>query len=1035
MPLSISKALSIEREERGIVFLLLTQSVFLGIFAGALDVGANALFLDVYSADQMPRAFMFSGAVGIVFTSVYTYLQKRLPFKLFTVLNLLVAILLTAALRIGYGLSDDPGLTFALLVLMGPLIIISMLGFWGTAGRYFSLREGKRLFGIIDTGSIVGMILAFYAVPVLVRFDFNVYDTLLIGLVSLLFALVFQLVVLRRFAFTARQTISRERSRRTGFFSLFRKRYTSLMAFFVVLSVICAFFIHYSFMWATEANYDNNRELTSFLGAFFGTMMIFTVIIKSTLYGWLMKNYGLRITLLISPALLLILTVVASLVGGVFGYAAEAAGFTLFFLIIALSKLFNKSLKDAIESPSMKILYQSLDSGERFDVQARIDGVVNEVTAFTSGLLMAGLLLLSFVNVIHFSYILIALLIVWVILGYLLYKSYRNTLNDTLASARATIIEEEQSELTTAPSLPGSPMFVEIIRLDPYFYHFVTDKTLEDILRIPSPGMQKSAWKFISGTLYPCKKEMADEVYNATTDQELREIIERYRMRLKRTGKTPEKAFATGDRAMILSALLQIVEDRDTSRVPHIIALLRDRDYVLRSAAIEAAGRLGVKELGTYLVDYLGHPLLYAVTWSSLVQIGEVILENLENAFHKTGTDTMVQLRIIRAMIAIGGSKANQYLFSKIDFHQREIREAAIQGLYINDFMPGEKERLVLHSVIYDVTVAGANNIAAEYVTREKDPGSSLHKAILEEQARTGHLLFTLLSITYDRNAVEHVQKSIEDTENEGAGFALELLNLIVEDELFAYLEPYFDDLSVPEKVRRLQNEMPVEIPSYESLLIDLLNRDGLYTGGYLRLCTIEAIRLDEGSDAGRYLAAQVFNPDRVISSSAAEVLFLKDKTLYEEVNGRIRIYHGDVTPDDQAKESICGNEMIGIVESLHTWETFGSLDRDLLLKLVNVLRPVGENDPHDPALVSLIRNPDAGSRKLREGIVINITDHPSVLEQIDYLASEPGFILLQAEREEFRRLLFDIPELLEACTRLFNDQETATFINTKVTR
>ena len=67
-------------------------------------------------------------------------------------------------------------------------------------------------------------------------------------------------------------------------------------------------------------------------------------------------------------------------------------------MIISLSKLFNKSLKDAIESPSMKILYQSLDSGERYDIQARIDGIVNELTAFTAGLLMAGLLMISFVK-------------------------------------------------------------------------------------------------------------------------------------------------------------------------------------------------------------------------------------------------------------------------------------------------------------------------------------------------------------------------------------------------------------------------------------------------------------------------------------------------------------------------------------------------------------------------------------------------------------------------------------------------------------
>jgi hypothetical protein len=519
MAFNISKALNIEKDERSVVYLLLVQSVFLGIFAGALDVGANSLFLEAYGANLMPRAFMISGAVGIIFTSVYTFLQKRIHFRLFTILNLLIAILLTALLRLGYSLTEDPRVTFALLVFMGPVIIISMLGFWGTAGRYFTLREGKRLFGIIDTGSIVGMILAFYAVPVLVSFNFKVYDTLLIGLVSLVLAMVFQLVVLRKHKLTELPVSRDERKSSPGFFNIFRKRYTSMMAFFVVLSVITGFFIHYSFMWATEANYSDNRELTGFLGAFFGTMMIFTVAIKSTLYGWLMKNYGLRVTLLISPALLLILTVLASVVGGFFGYTAEAASFTFFFLIIALSKLFNKSLKDAIESPSMKILYQSLDSSERFDVQAKIDGIVNELTAFSAGLIMAGLLLISFVDVIHFSYILIFLLILWVYLGFSLYKSYRKTLNDSLAMARSTASTADNQKAATSVDVSAAPMYSDMMKLDPYFYYTTPQETINDLLTENDQGRQKISWDVISGTLFNSSLEFTKKVINQTTDK------------------------------------------------------------------------------------------------------------------------------------------------------------------------------------------------------------------------------------------------------------------------------------------------------------------------------------------------------------------------------------------------------------------------------------------------------------------------------------------------------------------------------------
>jgi len=48
--------------------------------------------------------------------------------------------------------------------------------------------------------------------------------------------------------------------------------------------------------------------------------------------------------------------------------------FTMFFLVISVSKLFAKSLQDSIVAPSMKILYQSLEAKIRYGVQARIDG-------------------------------------------------------------------------------------------------------------------------------------------------------------------------------------------------------------------------------------------------------------------------------------------------------------------------------------------------------------------------------------------------------------------------------------------------------------------------------------------------------------------------------------------------------------------------------------------------------------------------------------------------------------------------------------
>lgn len=1019
MAINIAKALNIEKQERSVVFLLLTQSVFIGIFAGALDVGANALFLEKYSADLIPQAFMLSGIVGIVFTSIYAFLQKKIPFKVFTVINLFVAIACTSALWLGFTYLQEDWLAFALFVMMGPLIIISMLGFWGTAGRYFTLREGKRLFGIIDTGSVVGMILAFYAVPVLMQFDFVVYNTLMIGLGSLVAALLFQLILIRKHKFIAStQKSTTEKKKRTGFFSLFRKRYTSLMALFVVMSVITAFFVHYSFMWATEANYSDSKELTGFIGAFFGTMMIFTVVIKSTLYGWLMKNYGLRVALLISPALLLILTIVAALVGGIFGYTAEAASFTLFFMIISLSKLFNKSLKDAIESPSMKILYQSLDSGERYDVQARIDGIVNELTAFTAGLLMAGLLMISFVKVIHFSYILVAILVLWVFLGIWLYRSYKKTLNDSLASARTSTDKPAEEDEKKLPNISEIPNYREMIKLNPYFYHIVSEREMDGMLESPNIDIQMLGWEMISDTLYSLKESEVKKIRAKAKNKELIEHIDHYISQNHLSGKDIDAAFRSAEKKDVFAALVQTAVKKEMSSVPHIITLLRDRDIILRSAAIETAGILNARELGGYLVDYLGHPELYAITWSSLVRMGEGILENLENAFHKTGTPLKVQQRIISAIITIGGEKSNEYLFSKINYHQRSIREAAITGLYKSGFKANEKQIIVLQTAIYEAALAGGWNMCAEFVIRENNPENGLLEAIMEEMYQTDELLFTLLAIAYDKHAIDHVKSSLMDAENEDTGFAIELLNLIVDDQVFAYLEPYFEQMAIPDKVKKLQNEMPVEILSYETLLKELINRDGLYAGDYIRLCAINAIGMHKEIDASLELAAQVFHPNEVLSESANIVLSLKNEELYNDIAARFPEERIETASLDDRQKGM--HLLMIIADTMKKWPAFLSVKLETLFLLAGKFVISNEAEFNNESLITFIHSTRTASEdSIRYGQVIMTNEYPELLDRLNEMAGQKETSIFQIDRNTLRELLFDHEDLMAAFTSM----------------
>ncbi|MBN2520904.1 MAG: hypothetical protein JXB17_10395, partial [Bacteroidales bacterium] len=343
---NLLKALNIEASESKGVFLLIFQSIFIGIFYGAYDIAANALFLDYFEPSMLTKAYAVSGFAGIILTSLYSWLQDRIKFSHLAFVNLFFIAIITALVRLSFGIISIKIIAFALLVVYGPLRIIALVGFWGSVGRLFSLRQGKRLFGLIDSGWIFGIILSSYIIPVLLRFNFQTKDLLIISSASILLGLLFQFILSKNFNLNPEEEAESEKVnlKERKLLELLKNPYIRVMAVFVFLSMITAFFIQYSFISVTKESYPGSTEFAMFLGFFNGTMMIFILLIKTFVYSRLIKTYGLKTALIISPLLLIFFTVVASLTGSFFGYSSASASFAFFFLLVALSRLFASAL-------------------------------------------------------------------------------------------------------------------------------------------------------------------------------------------------------------------------------------------------------------------------------------------------------------------------------------------------------------------------------------------------------------------------------------------------------------------------------------------------------------------------------------------------------------------------------------------------------------------------------------------------------------------------------------------------------------------
>ena len=442
--------LGIESGEESMVSMLLAQSVFLGIFFGAFDISAHSLFLSIFDEKMMAKGYVVSGIAGIVLTAIYTSLQSKMKFRGFAILNLSFVTSLSLLLWIALSLIPSKWIVFLVFIMLGPLNILAALGFWGTTGRLFTLRQGKRLFGLVDAGLVIGIIISCYTIPVLLAFKFPSHNILLISALAVMIATLAQIMIGTKFSFVAGKEEQKQRKaeKKRSVITAFRDdKYTRIMGIFVALSVVTAFFIQYSFMAVTRSQYPAEEDMARFLGIFTGSMMIFTLLIKLLVFSYLIRNYGLRTCLAISPVLLAVFTVIAIIIGMTMGYTPEATGgFLIFFLLLALGRLFSKALKDSIESPSFKVIYQTIDEKIRYSIQSGMDGTVNEIAALASGLILAGMGVLSFIKLIHFSWVLFILVVIWLFVAVKLYGEYRKSIRKALETGDENTTSETNTE-------------------------------------------------------------------------------------------------------------------------------------------------------------------------------------------------------------------------------------------------------------------------------------------------------------------------------------------------------------------------------------------------------------------------------------------------------------------------------------------------------------------------------------------------------------------------------------------------------------
>ena len=987
MKARLLRFLDIEADEVERVFLLFVMGFSMGMFMATISVASQSLFLEHFSEEkELPLAFVVSGFFGLLATLAYNFLQNRIPFPLLATCSLLTVAVITAFIEFGEGLFSDPTHMYAFsFTQILPFSFVVYLVFWGSFARLFNLRQAKRLVGVVDIGAMMATFIAFFSIPFLLKFYGDQTQSLYgLALASVLvFISLFLYLSIKHLNKTVTFAQEKILYKKLSIKEFTQNRYIVFMSLFIIFSMMAMTFVDYSFFNVTTLQMDT-ASLASFISYFEGTIVVFCFLFQVLATDWIQANYGMRVSLLASPVLIGFFTVAALLLGLAFGYSPADNYFVIFFVMIAVSKLFIRSMKEALDNPTLKLYLLPIESKIRIDVQTKIEGIVTAIASIIAGGFIILITQFEIFNLIYITIFTLPLIALWFFSVNRMHQSYRHTLQDTLSKNKESsavaitkeytineVLEKQVSSTAEDKVIYGLKLME---KLEPtLFENAIIRLTDSDNLRIRKFAEEKTQSLGVEkDTERQDVRALARQAVSETEDSDLLSISPEKLMKLSKAPRQQDR--------MLAAKLLRKLVSQKTIFI--LLELLRDADPRVRFEALLTARKTRRIETWPVLIEMLNSPLYSHHAAAALKASRERVLTTLETAFHKSGQSDMVMLRIVQIMGHIGGDQALQLIWRKADYPDKRIVKQILYSLrYINYRAQGREERSVMDLLESEISKTMWNLAALEELS-ENPEFKFLREALREEVTQNYDQISMLLSILYDPQSVQLVRENIESGDPDNIAFAMELLDLFVDPELKPKLLPLLDDSSTEEKLRLLQLHYPRESYTPIQVINYLLNRDFNLNNRWTKVCAIHASAFMPDFRISRGLVAQVFNSDRLLQETAAWVVFQKDKKIFADIRERLpqrdKKFLDASIENNQLLDGLEDGffleiEMVMFIKQLPVFrDIHGSLICDLADKIVPVELSLGENfklsSRDDNRVILIVAH---GEVKLMEGSLI----------------------------------------------------------------
>ena len=149
----LSQLLGVESNERKLVSRVFIQALLIGLQNLFTRTAVFAIFLETLSASELPTIYIVAGLILPIFGTTFSrYAKTHSSLKAYR-LSLALTICMLVGMRFSLDVLESSYLSIVALPIFY-LITFRLLSMslWGTANAVFTLRQSKRLYGLITAG-------------------------------------------------------------------------------------------------------------------------------------------------------------------------------------------------------------------------------------------------------------------------------------------------------------------------------------------------------------------------------------------------------------------------------------------------------------------------------------------------------------------------------------------------------------------------------------------------------------------------------------------------------------------------------------------------------------------------------------------------------------------------------------------------------------------------------------------------------------------------------------------------------------------